>query len=321
MKLNKFDIYIQSLFEDENSFYSASDLIEMLEKKFGITNNYARQLILRASNDKNVIKSSVPFSFNKGQYYYMHPLRSVSLETLTEICKKYRKPLYRLLSLLKKNNGIISMYEAIKITATPISNPEKYKTISLNKDLEKLKELNFITVKTYVKTGERFIINKSEESFSDELIKKHRDKMSEDTVFIVDIIRWLSSHGFITGKPIYRRKENPSVGAVLNDYLFDIYSFSKTTGFYIGEPKKEDKQTIMVADILLNRTYNNIDLASFYDRVQSIRNSTKLGRSSRKVMPIIFYMDIEDETKKQLNNLHILNFSMEDILGIKVRKS
>lgn len=312
-------MYILSLFEDEDSFYSASELIEKLSKKFGISNNYSRQLILRASTEKNIIKSSVPFSFKKGQYFYMHPSRSVTLETLTEISKKYRKPLYRLLILLKKNNGIISMYEAIKIAATPIVNHEKYKTISLNGDLKNLKELNFITIKTYVKTGEQFIIIKSEESNSDQLIRNHRDKMSEDTVFIVDIIRWLSSHGFIAGNPIYRRKENPSIGAVLNDYLFDIYSFSKTTGFFIGEPNKEENQTIMVADILLNRTYSDIDLHSFYDRVQSIRHSTK-GRGSRKVIPIIFYMDIEDETKKQLNKLHILNFSMEDILGIKVRR-
>ncbi|MFC5591266.1 hypothetical protein ACFPRA_20495 [Sporosarcina soli] len=131
MKLNKYDLFIQSLFKNKEQFFSATELIEILSEEFKATRNYARQLIHRAANDSKIIKSSAPFSFVKGQYFYMHPTVGISLNTLVEISKKYRKPLFRLLLLLKINEGIVSMYEARKITATPVTNKEKYKTISL----------------------------------------------------------------------------------------------------------------------------------------------------------------------------------------------
>ncbi|MFO1444491.1 hypothetical protein KDN24_15035 [Bacillus sp. Bva_UNVM-123] len=318
MKTNKYNDFIRSLFEDPSSFYSATDLNEELCNRFNISNNYSRQLVRRATQN-NIIKSSMPFSFSKGQYFYMHPSSSLNLATIKEISKQYRKPLFRLLSLLEINEGIVSMYEAIKITSTPISNFEKYKTVSLKEDLKRLVSYDFITIKTLA-TGERFILKSSEVAVCDELISKHQEKMREDTILIVDILRWFSNHGFISERPIYRSKDNPSQGAVFNDFLFDFHSFTKTTGFHFGDLNKEDSSSIVVADILLYRTYSDIDLQSFYERIQLIRNSTKPENGPRKVVPIIVYMDIEDETKKQLKKLHILNFSLESLLGFKVRR-
>lgn len=140
--MNKYNLYIESLFKERNTFYSASELNVMICEEFDVESNYARQLISRATKDK-IIKSSKPFSFDKGQFFYMHPSQQISLETIREISKKYRKPLYRLLTLLEINEGIVSMYEAEKITSTPVSNEDKYKTISLKKDL-KVKTILFM---------------------------------------------------------------------------------------------------------------------------------------------------------------------------------
>lgn len=319
--MNKYNDFITKLFHDNsNNVYSAIELNGLISEEFKVTNNYARQLINRATRD-NIIKSSAPFSFSKGQYYYMHPSKSVSLESLKHICQKYRKPLFRLLTLLEINGGVVSLYEARKITSTPIGNEEKYKTISLKSDLHKLREAEFITITTDKETKEQFIIYNSMEPISSQLISNHMENMKEDTLLTLDILRWLSNHGFVTGRPTYRRKDNPSLGAILNDFLFDAYSFSKTSGYHNkGKGNPEEKSVIVVLDILLYRNYSDIDLHSFYDRIQMLRNSTQKTTDQRKVIPIIFYLDIDDETKKQIRNLNILNFSIESILGIQVRK-
>ena len=319
MVLNNHQKFLKELFKDKASFYTAIELSDILCGEFSIKSNYARQIISRAAKNDKVIKSSKPFKLAHNQYYYMHPSSSIDFPTLINVSKKYKKALYRLLFVLDQNEGIISMYEARKLTSTPVYNQDKYKLISLRKELALLISLDIVIVKTDKETGIEFIIKKSEEHQSYDLIKTHREKMNEDAVFVVDIIRWFTKRGFITGSPIYRNKKDPSKGAVINDFLFDVKAFTQTTGFNIGNSDSQNEKSLVCMDILLYRQYRKIDLDSFYDRVQSIRHSTKPNNPPRKVMPIVIYQDVDEQIKTQLNNLHILHFSLQDVLGINAK--
>lgn len=315
---NQYDTFLEELFENLNTVFIASELIEKVCNKFNVKNNYARQIISRA-HKKGIIKSSEPFQFENKQYYYMHVKGNLNYNTLFEICKKYKKPLHRLLWLLEMNNGVISMYEAQKITSTPVSNSEKYRTISLKKELQLLQKMNFIKIMISEKTQERFIVKCTPENNYEHKIELHREKINEDVYFILDIVRWFSNRGFTTGAPIYRNKKNPSIGAIINDFLFDVKAFTETTGFNASSVIKDSKKSIVAMDILLYRKYTDIDLVAFYERIQILRNSTKSRESLRNIMPILVYKDIDLTTKKQLENLHILHFSIDDMLGSKIK--
>jgi len=318
--MNKYNEFLAELFEQSATVLIAADLIKKLNEKFEVTDNYARQIISRAVKNK-IIKSSEPFSFEKRQYFYMNKNQHISTNTLLTISRLHRKPLYRLLKLLLKTGGICSYYEAEKITATPTSNKDKYRVISLDEEIRRLTKVHIIK-EVKDKRGIPFLILLEEINIEDhDMVKNkinaHHANMNRDVMFIIDIIRWLKNNGFISDQVWYRRKDNPNIGSIINDFPFDATTFTKTTGYSLDAGKVDDKNTIVVMDILIYRSYSKIDLDAFYDRIQSIRHSTK-KESIRKIMPIIFYVDIEDNIKNEINNLHILSFSLKSIMGSKI---
>ncbi|SDT08287.1 hypothetical protein SAMN05444162_3034 [Paenibacillaceae bacterium GAS479] len=320
--MNKYNKFLTDLFREHSNVLVAHDLIEKLVTQFEVTDNYARQLISRAVKEK-IIKSSEPFSFEKRQYFYMNEKRSIDVKALLDISKKYRKPLYRLLTLLSRTGGICSYYEAVKITATPMTNKEKYRVISLEDDIKRLNDHKIIKKVEDKETGIPFLVllqdqmDIEDSSVLRQKIKAHLANMKRDVMFINDIIRWLVNHGFISDKVSYRRKDNPNLGAIRNDFPFDATTISKTTGFNINTGKIVEEHTIVVMEILIYRTYEKIDLEAFFERIQSIRHSTK-QESARKVMPIIFYLDVDESVRREINNLHILNFSLKSIMGSNI---
>ncbi|QQZ09406.1 hypothetical protein [Heyndrickxia vini] len=320
--MNKYNKFLTDLFKEQSNVLVAHDLIEKLVTEFEVTYNYARQLISRAVKEK-IIKSSEPFSFEKRQYFYMNQNRNVDVRALLDISRKYRKPLFRLLTLLSRTGGICSYYEAVKITATPMTNKEKYRVISLEDEIKRLNDNKIIKKIEDKETGIPFLVLLEdqmdvEDSFViRQKIKAHLANMKRDVMFINDIIRWLVNHGFITDRVSYRRKDNPNLGAIRNDFPFDATTISKTTGFTLNTGKLDEDYTIVVMEILIYRTYEKIDLEAFYERIQSIRHST-IQESARKVMPIIFYLDVDENVKREMNNLHILNFSLKSIMGSNI---
>ncbi|MCI0768156.1 hypothetical protein [Bacillus sp. TL12] len=127
-RTSKWDKIIQDLFSNKNTIYMATELIEFLCEKYGITNHNARQIIKR-SVDKGLIKTSSPFTFQSGQYVYMDLKTNLNLEILLKISRKYKQSLYRLLWLFNEEEKIISMYEAKKIMGVPVENIERYKLV------------------------------------------------------------------------------------------------------------------------------------------------------------------------------------------------
>lgn len=316
-KVSKWDEIIEEIFIEPGTFLAATELIDLLCDKSSVSRDYARQII-RRSVTKKIIKSSDPFKFKNGQYVYMGVKDFLTLETLIKISKKYKPPMYRLLSLLEKEDKILSLYEARKAAATPVENIEKYNLTRLDDEIKDLINHNILSVVKDSDKGIDYIISKELE-LSDRLetlMQRHFEKMRLDSLFMPDIIRWLKEHNFIDSNLLfYRRIDNPSFGTKHNDFLWDGYSYTNTTGFSINTGK-QDKQTLVVLDVIIHREYLKQDLDAFYNRIQSVRHSTH--GEARKILPIIFFVETSIEVKKEINRLKLLNFSLQNIFGTKI---
>lgn len=316
-KTSKWDTVLEEIFSEKDTFISATELNDYLCEKFHIKRDSARQIIKRAA-DRELIKSSDPFKFRNGQYVYMGKNDRFNLETLIKICKTYKPSMYRVLSLLNKEDRVLSYYEARKAAATPVDNLDKYKLMQID---EEIRELINHDILFTVKDPERNILYLASKEYEDSsilsgLMKRHFEKMRLDSLFLPDIIRWLKEHNFINHNQIvYRRSDNPSNGAKHNDFIWDAFAYTNTTGFSINTGQ-EDKQTLVVLDVLIHRVYSKEDLDSFYSRIQSVRHSTH--GEPRKIMPIIFYVEVDPHVKKEMQRLKLLNFSLQNIFGTKI---
>jgi hypothetical protein len=315
--ISKWDNIINNIFSKKNTFLSSTELIELLCNEHKIQRDYARQIIKRAVT-KKIIKSSDPLTFNKGQYVYMGLDDYLDLSTLIKITKKYKPPMYRVLSLLNKEDKIISFFEARKAAAVPVENLGKYKLIKIDEEIKELIKQNILFT---IKDPDREIVYLVAKEYEntivlDGLMKRHFEKMRLDSLFLPDIVLWLKEHNFVSHNQIvYRRIDNPSIGAKHNDFLWDAFTYTNTTGFSINTGK-DDKQTLVVLDVLIHREYCKEDLDGFYNRIQSVRHSTH-GKA-RKILPIIFFVNVDSDVKREMKRLKLLNFSLQNIFGTKI---
>jgi hypothetical protein len=303
-------------------FESGSELRLRLVEKFGVSDANARQIVARAAATKD-IKSSRPYTFGHGQFIYLLQKQGISVEMIMSICRRKRPPLYRLLHVMKANNGIISYYEGLKITASPdVGSSTKVNTLQ---DMIKiLVKLELVYEKKDV-NGINFIIFRKDfdegaEARDKALMAEHFNKMVIDSSLMPDIIRWLVKSNLIDNvNAIYRNKKTPSLGAKQNGLYWDAYSYSRATGINPiagGKADTVEKQTLVVLDVVLSDTYSQQDLDGFLARVQINLNSVKKG--VRKVMPIVVYQSCSEEVLGKIKKLGFLAFDVGSIFGTRI---
>lgn len=314
--LNKYETFILKSLENKNVKVS-SELCLLLEGSFKIKNSYARKILQRATH-KGIIKSSTPLTFGKGQFAYCRPNVGFTRERIKNISRKHRPTLYRLLVALDLNKGILSYYEALKITASPlikgISRVDHLDDlISLLQDFE-------IVYQKLDKNSVKYIILNSKQKDEEELANIHFAKMSIDTIFIRDIIDWIVKSNLIDNSNIlYRNKINPSKGAKHNNLVWDAFGYTKTTGInplLAKDSNSSEKQTLVVLDILINRDYEQIDLDGFLSRIQININSVANGR--RKVLPIVVYKNCSRLVLNKIRMLGFLSYDINSIYGSNI---
>ncbi|MDF0718365.1 hypothetical protein PY092_19580 [Muricauda sp. 334s03] len=314
--LNKYESFLLAALEDKNVLVSG-DICKLLENEFGIKNSNARKIIQRAAQ-KGLIKSSVPLTFGKGQFAYSNPTVNFTKDIIKLISKKHRPVLFRLLVALDVNKGILSYYEALKITASPL-----IKGVSKVDYLDDLIGLLTKFDIAYQKTDKnlvRYIILKGKGGIEESLMDMHFAKMSIDTVFIKDIIDWIVKSNLIDNRNvIYRNKTNPSKGAKHNNLVWDAFGYTKTTGLNDSVAKDSnspEKQTLVVLDILINRDYEQVDLDGFLSRIQINLNSVSKGK--RKVVPIIVYKNSSRLILNKIKKLGFLSYNVSSIYGSNI---
>lgn len=128
--------YLLSLFSKHNRIYLGDELKEKLVSNLGKTPAAARKIIERFAG-KGLVKSSSPVSFGRGTFAYYALNKVVTFEDLLGITQTKRKQLFRLLSAIKACGGILSYYEALKISAAPLL-PSKTKTTGLDQLVREL---------------------------------------------------------------------------------------------------------------------------------------------------------------------------------------
>ncbi|MEH6681677.1 MAG: hypothetical protein V7724_14100 [Sediminicola sp.] len=314
--INKYESFILKSLEDKKVLVS-SDLCQLLEDTFKIKSSYARKIIQRATH-KWLIKSSYPLTFGKGQFAYYRPNVNLTRERIKIICKKHRPSLYRLLHALEINKGIISYYEALKITASPLVNGFS-KVDYLDNVISLLQECEIVHQKVDKNSVKYIILNTTQED-DENLMNIHFAKMSIDTAFIKDIIDWIVQSNLIDNSNIiYRNKNNPSKGAKHNNLVWDAFGYTKTTGInptLARDSNIPEKQTLVVLDILISRDYEQIDLDGFLNRIQINLNSVVKGQ--RKVLPLIVYRKCSSLVLNKIKKLGFLSYDIGLIFGSNI---
>lgn len=313
--LNKYESFILQNLQNKGIKVS-SVLCKLLVDSFQVTDSYARKILERTSK-KEIIKSSSPLTFGKGQFAYCNINTNFTKDRIKLISKKHRPTLYRLLVALDLNDGILSHYEALKITASPLING-----ISKVDYLDDLIALLFKFEIVYQKLDKnlvKYIILKRKQEDEASLMQVHFAKMSTDTIFIRDILDWLIKSNIIVKNIVYRNKNNPSKGAKHNNLVWDAFAYTKTTGINPSLASKSntpEKQTLVVLDILINRDYEQIDLDGFLKRIQINLNSVSKGK--RKVLPIIIYKNCSPLILNKIKMLGFLCYDIGAIYGARI---
>ncbi len=317
----KFNSFL-SKYLKQSLFESGMNLNQELVNKFGVSPSYARQILKRAVSQKT-IKSSKPYTFGKKQYIYIFndfDLDKSSIKTITE---KSRSTIFRLLELMDKNDGIVSYYEGLKITSSPIEESST-KVSTLDDILSLLMKLDILYTKrdsnnvVYIlyKVKGQVLPHQTEII----LMAEHYIKMIMDCSILPDVLRWLGKINLITNSStIYRNKKTPAIGAKHNSLVWDAFAYTKTTGINptLGSKAESvEKQTLVVLDVVLSMEYSQVHLDAFYNRIQINRNSVL--DKKRKVLPIIIYKSSSDLVKNKIRKLGILSFEISDIFGKRI---
>jgi hypothetical protein len=158
-----------------------NDLNKSLHQEFGIQQDHGRKIIQRAVQNELVYSSS-PVAFGKGQFIYALEPKFWDIEMIRKIAKIQRPPLYRLISIMESNGGIISYYEALKIASAPLDG-ELVKTDTLQKLIS---ELDFLGIAKIVsdKRGINYFIFIDQLSASDILMARQYGRMKTDAMFV-----------------------------------------------------------------------------------------------------------------------------------------
>ncbi len=316
---NSYDNFIvKALAKDK--FLVSNQICELLSSKFNVNNLNARK-ILERSVKKRCIKSSAPLTFGKGQYVYFSQNEILNKDIIKEIAFVFRPPLFRLLECLDKNEGIISYYEALKITASPLDRLSS--KINLLDDLiNHIETFEIVYFKTDV-NNVKYIIHQSKKATDEILISNHFRKLKLDAIFVKDILDWLIKSNLILSlNNIYKNKNTPSIGAVHNNLLWDAFGYTKTTGINPVSTKlavEKEKQTLVVIDIVISRDYEQYDLDGFLSRIQININSVSTG--IRKVMPIVIYKSCSEYILNTIKSLGFLCYDIGSIYGSNIFQS
>lgn len=315
----KYNAFLSKLLE-EKLFEPAMEVNAILVKTFNVTSQYARKILERAVAQK-AIKSSAPYTFGKGQYVYIYNEYDFGKDGVKKIAEKSRPPIYRLLELMDQNKGIISYYEALKITSAPLEESST-KVVSLDDILTLLMKLDIVHKVTdrndlvYIV----YKIFKDKESVVDAMMADHFAAMVADCSVLPDILRWLGNANIIdSGNAIYRNKKTPHIGAKHNNLIWDAFAYSRATGInpILGaKADTVDKKTLAVLDVVLASEYSAVHLDAFIGRIQINRKS--VNEEDRKILPIIIYRVCSTHTINKIRKNGIIAFDISAIFGTRI---
>lgn len=308
------DSYLQELFRKHDRYYFGDELKDKLVKNLKKTNPTARKIIQRFV-EKGFVQSSSPVSFGKGMFVYYSLNRTVTFDDLIGLTRGRRPPLFRLLSAIKKCGGVLSYYEALKITSSQL-NPSDSKNPTLDIIIAEINHFNLLSFHTDKNNVKYLLASYVSPAQIESIVAKQFASMVIDSIFIYDILNSLEAFNLIdNSNVIYRNRKTPSLGAVHNNFVWDAFAYTRTTGIntvYGSRRTTNNKKALVVIDVVVSRDYELFDFDGFFGRVQVLLNHT---RKERKVLPLIVYKGISQEALKAARSLGILTYNMAAFFG------
>lgn len=312
--LNERELYLQQLVADPDDFYYGDQLKALLVEKFGVSDTNARKIINRSA-DKGLIRSTYPVSFGRGTFAYHTPFKRLGIDELALMARERRPSLYRLISALSTCGGILSYYEALKIAGAPLE-VSSTKVKLLDELIEELTVFKLVQLKTDSRKVRYILAVDIPEDQLEGMMVSHYAKMTVDSIFVYDILGSLKKLNLVdTAQLVYRNRKFPSIGATHNNFVWDAYGYTSTTGIntvYGGGDKVNAKQTLVVLDIVISRPYMDFDLDGFFSRIQVLLNSSA---GPRKILPIVVFDQISSEVLNRARALGLLSYQMSSFFG------
>ena len=306
MKQNEYSMYIVGEIFRTRKFIGGQDLCKLLVNRFKISEVNARKVVERTV-ERGDVASSSPYTFGNRQFVYVLNKKFFTFDGLIKISKEYSKPLFRLLVTLSKNNGVISCFEAKKITASAHKNKDSKKT-NFNKIVAVLVEYGIATENIF--NGIKYLVLKG----SDEFVASEHNRYLGECRLVSDVLRFLLNANILSDKDVYYRSSLNLEGCICHDVHVD--AFGKSMAF--GNNGQDFSEVVLMLDTVLLREYLVADLEGFYERVSIVRNSIKHGR--RLVVPVVAYYDAEITVATKLKSLGYLRLSLSTIFGSKINK-
>lgn len=318
-KLNEInpDEYLLTLFSKHNRIYLGDELKEKLVANLGKTPAAARKIVERFAA-KGLIKTSSPVSFGRKTFAYYAIDKTVTFDDLLGLTRERRPPLFRLLSAIKTCGGILSYYEALKISAAPLVQ-SKTKTIGLEQLLKELEFFEVISRSADQNEVKYLVANYIEPAKLTALKARHFSLMLVDTCLLYDVLISLSKLNLIDNKYIrYRHRKTPSLGQTHNNFVWDAFSYTRTTGINTRYGKSKEssvKQALVVVDMVVSRRYEQFDYNGFLDRIRVLQNNTKI---ERKVVPVLVYREISTHALNEARAYGMLTYSIASFFGERI---
>lgn len=315
MKKNRDEHYafIKAVLSKEKALLS-EDITNILHKKYGIEINTAKVKLSRWVKEKRLFNSA-PLVFDNGSYAYS---LNNSNNNYWDIVMQKKPLLGNILQRIKKNGGLISQLEVMKISGCLKSYSKKYYYYEkVFNDIS-----YFLQVEKLQLEDSEFIV---ETKIKDTVNLKYvaiRKKEYVNCSMLPIIIKFLKTINLINGKntPHYRNKSMPfSINnTITNNLVFDLSAFTQTTGFKdIDVDKQRPKQpqkTMIVLDINIAEDYSYIDYLGFQKRVNNLLFSTKKN-NVRRIMPIVVYKKADKQIENYLANANYFCIPISKIFG------
>lgn len=328
--LNKYEYFLKNVIKGK--LFLGSELKKKLVEKFNCKDSYARKIVSLAVKNKIIKKYYENITFGKGQYMYIDFEDGDDFyfeETATE--EKYKKEqniimekfkenrpnIYRVLKRYYSNKEIISYFEIYKLSACTTEKTSS-KITQFEEVISILKEVTGSVVKE--DQGAKYLVNQyhaeASESSVIKAMKEYYVELKTECIFLPIVLRWLQNTNLVnTNVPIYRRKDKPYMGAILNNLVWDAFSYTGTVGF--NEKIKILEKSQVLIELAISKEFQKEDLDGFYDRLQILRNSVKKS-SKRRIIPILFIKDASYSIIKEIKNLNIMCFNIKTIFGEKI---
>lgn len=285
----------------------STQLISAVKKEFPNCNETNIRKIISNTAKKGLINSSAPMTFGNNQYAYFSANKKLSYDILRHLIQDHKPTLFRVITALHLNNGILTLNELYKISGCKSSGKSNVLTV---KDI--LNDLTLLDYANYDFDGDiKFIYSKQIENAKDSVYQLCETRLAEESILLSCAITWLKKINMIDSQiVVFKGKTNNYNGVEMNNTYWDATSFTTTVGY---KDYSQDEKSIVVLDFLYNRPYEAFDLDGFLARINMTIHSVKTKK--RKILPIIFAPSFSRAAISKIKSSSIIMFDFNSVFG------